>query len=703
MGKLQPAAMGFALAVAATPLANAAPLSHASRAIDESHLVTLTGNTRAEARDEANDRGKISDATPLRHMILVLRRPAAREAAFERYVDQLTDRGSLNYRRWLSAREIGAKYGLAKGDIETVRAWLIGHGFAVNTIYPSRMAIDFSGNAGQVRATFHTEIHTLDVRGQKHIANMNDPRIPAALAPLVEGIVSLHDFHGRPASHGGPGWTVANCGLGSRDLIANCYFVTPADLATIYNFTPLFAANNTGAGQTIAVAEDSNIYSADDWTRFRSLFGLAGYTSGSISQTHPGGCDDPGTNGDDFEAILDTEYASAAAPDAAIQVASCADSETTWGLTIAVVNIVNSASPPPILNVSYIWCEANAGQANDKAYHDAWQQAAAEGMSVFVSSGDEGAAACDYGKAKASHGITANGIASTKYNVAVGGTDFGDTYHHKNAQYWNATSDSNYGSAKSYVPEIPWNSSCGSQLIAGYVTGSKVTYGADGFCNVSAGQPFITTYAGGSAPSSCAKKAHGDCKGYAKPSWQKNILGIPRDGVRDIPDVSLFSAGPVWGHAFIVCFSDPAHDFGTPCSKFPQGWIYGFGTSFAAPIMSGLQALINQATQSPQGNPDPILYQLANAEFGSTGAPSCNASRGNHIAGDCIFRDVTEGDMDVPCFAGTTDCYAPSGATGVLSRSESVYQPAFGARTGWDFATGLGSVDAANLVAAWPR
>ena len=634
MGYLSRVAIGFALP--ATLLASASFAGQITRPVDESRLVTLAGNTRVEARDPANDRGRISDTTQLAHMILVLRRPDAQEAALVRYIDSLTDRSSPLYHHWLSATEIGEKYGPPNADVERVEHWLRSHGFSVNTVYPSRTAIDFSGNAGSVRAAFHTEIHALDVRGQPHIANMNDPRIPQALAPVVEGIVSLHDFHGHAASHGGPGWSVANCGLGSNDLIPNCYFVTPADLATIYDFTPLFKASNTGAGQTIAVAEDSNIYSADDWTRFRSLFGLSGYTSASISQTHPGGCTDPGTNGDDFEAILDTEYASAAAPDAAIEVASCASSQTTWGLTIAVENIVNSSSPPPILNVSYIWCEANAGKANDKAYHDAWQQAAAEGMSVFVSSGDEGAASCDYGKSKASHGIAANGIASTQYDVAVGGTDFGDTYHHENSQYWNANNTGDYGSAKSYVPEIPWNSSCGSQLIAKYVSGSKVTYGTGGFCNASAGKNFITTYAGGAAPSSCAKKVSGACQGYAKPSWQ-HVLGVPADHVRDVPDVSLFSAAPVWGHAFIVCFSDPAHDFNTPCSRFPGGWIYGYGTSFAAPIMSGIQALVNQATSSRQGNPDPTLYQLANAEFGTGGSPSCNASLGNQIGAGLHF------------------------------------------------------------------
>ena len=671
----------------------------ATAGLDESRLVTLSGNTRPEALDPANDRGIVSDRVALPHMLLVLKRPPEREAAFESLVGQLTDRTSPDYHHWLTAREIGDRFGPAPPDIATVTSWLDTHGFSVNSVYPSRLVIDFSGDAGEVREAFHTEIHALEVQGRSHIANMSDPRIPASLARVVEGIVSLNDFHGRSAAHGGPAWTVTNCGLGSADLSPNCYFVTPPDLATIYDLNPLFSNQNTGTGETIAVAEDSDLYSTSDWTRFRSLFGLWGYTNGSVTQVHPGNCGDPGTNGDDFEAILDAEYSSAAAPDAAIEVASCASSKTTWGLTIAVENLVNETSPPPVISASYIWCEADAGKANDKAYYDAWQQAAAEGVSVFVSSGDEGAAACDYGKTEASHGIAVNGLASTPYDAAVGGTDFADTYLNENSTYWSSTNSTDYGSALSYVPEIPWDSSCASQLIAKYVTGSKLTYGADGFCNAAKGASFITTYAGSGGPSSCALKG---CKGYPKPSWQ-SVFGNPADNVRDIPDVSLFSAGPVWGHAYVVCFSDPAHDYGAPCKDFPNSWIYGYGTSFASPIMAGILALVDQSTGVAQGNPDPTLYSLGDAEYGTKGDKSCHAVRGNKIGKKCVFHDETLGGMDVPCKSGSPDCYLPSGTVGVLSRSTKKYKPAFNSANGWDFATGLGSVDAANLVGAWPK
>ena len=135
----------------------------------------------------------------------------------------------------------------------------------------------------------------------------------------------------------------------------------PGDLATIYNLTPLFAAGYTGTGQTIAVVEDTDLYSSTDWTTFRSTFGLSSYTSGSLTTVHPApasgsnNCADPGvpSGGDDGEAILDAEWASAAAPSAAIQVAACADTRTTFGGLIALQNMTNSATPPQIVSISY--------------------------------------------------------------------------------------------------------------------------------------------------------------------------------------------------------------------------------------------------------------------------------------------------------------------------------------------------------------
>jgi subtilase family serine protease len=305
------------------------------------------------------------------------------------------------------------------------------------------------------------------------------------------------------------------------------------------------------------------------------------------------------------------------------------------------------------------------------------------------------------------YGIAVNGYASTPYDVAVGGTDFEDTYSSTNSTYWNPTNTATYESAKSYIPEIPWNNSCAGVLLATYITRSSVTYGTAGFCNAKIGEEYyLTTAAGSGGPSACATGtpsapgvAGGTCKGYAKPSWQAGVVGIPADGVRDIPDLSLFAANGLWGHYYVFCWSDTVNG-GAKCAGAPSGWSGAGGTSFAAPIMAGIQSLVNQKTALRQGNPNPAYYKLAAAEYGTAGSSTCNSSKGNGVASTCVFYDVTLGDMDVNC-TGTHSCYRPSGTYGVLSTSTTSYSKAFGTMTGYDYATGLGSLNAYNLVSKW--
>jgi subtilase family serine protease len=670
--------------------------------LDENEQVTLKGNTRPEA-NATNDRGLVADDFQMEHMLLQLQRSTEQEQALKEFIDQLHDPASSNFHRWLTAQEFGETFGLAEEDLNVITTWLQKHGFRVNVVYPSGMVIDFSGSAGQVREAFRTEIHHLEVNGVEHIANMSDPQIPVALAPAVVGVVSLHDFVPRPMHKLHRNYTFTSGGYTYKAVV-------PADLATIYNINPLFSAGISGQGQTIVVIEDTNVYNTSDWTTFRQTFGLSAYTSGSFTQLHPSppsganNCSNPGVNADDGEAILDAEWASAAAPSAAIMLASCAGTRATFGGLIALLNLTNEGTPPAIMTISYGECEAANGASANAAYNAAYQQAATEGVSVFVSAGDEGAASCDAGATHATHGIGVSGFASTPYNVAVGGTDFGDTYAGTNSTYWNKTNTPTYGSARSYIPEIPWNDSCASVLIASYVSGSGITYGSRGFCNSSAGQEYLDVVSGSGGPSGCASGVpstrgvvSGTCKGYPKPSWQSGVVGIPNDGVRDIPDISLFAANGVWGHYYLFCWSDTRNG-GAPCTGAPSSWAGGGGTSFSSPIMAGIQALVNQKW-GRQGNPNSVYYSIARSEYGTTGSGSCNSTNGNNagMADSCIFYDVTQGDMDVNC-TGSSNCYLPSGRNGVLSTSSSSYSKAYGATTGWDFATGIGTVNAYNLV-----
>jgi subtilase family serine protease len=677
--------------------------------VDNTKLMTLAGNTRPEA-NEANDLGEVSDDFRMDHMVLQLKRSPQQERAAERFVDELQDPKSPNYHKWLTAAEFGKSFGLAESDIRTITDWLGSQGFTVNSVYPSGMEIDFSGNAGQVRGAFHTSIHNLNVSGMHHIANFSDPQIPEALAPAVAGIVSMHDFRphkmSRAANKGRPQYTF---GSGGQQV----QVVVPADLATIYDFNPLFAKGITGMGQTIVVIEDTDLFTATDWNTFRSVFGLSQYASGSLTTVHPGpatganNCSDPGVNGDDGEAILDAEWATAAAPGAAIVVAGCADTIATSGLYLTELNVVNETAPPAIMSISYGGCEAENGAASNASVNAVYQQAVAEGISVFVAAGDEGAASCDAGQASATHGIAVSGNASTQYNVAVGGTDYADVLNGTTATYWTQNNSSTYGSALSYIPEIPWNDSCAGSLLAGY-NGFSTGYGSGGFCssltNTSLEQVFFAVAAGSGGPSNCFTGApasfgvsNGSCKGNAKPSWQTGLSGIPNDGVRDLPDVSMFASdGSAWGHYSVVCFSDLSNG-GSPCRGAPDNWSGFGGTSIASPVMAGTQALVNQKVGARQGNPNVIYYALA----ASTPA---------------AFHSITRGDIDVNCagpqncfgFLGTID-YGRGGRVfattygGALSVSDTSFTSAYAAgASSWSFANGIGSVDANNLVMSWP-
>lgn len=649
--------------------------------IDETRLVTLVGNTRPEA-NARNDRGRVPDSFPVEHMLLQLKRAPELERAFEQHIDTLTDKSSPSFRQWIMAAEQGTKYGLADQDIAAITNWLRSHGFAVGYVYPNRMVIDFSGTAGEIREAFHTEIHELEVGGKQHFANMSDPKIPAALAPAVVGVVSMHNFKPHSMHVLRSNYTFSGCG-------SDCYALVPADFETIYNLNPLYTAGIYGQGQTVVVVEDTNSFD-NDWATYQKEFGLTSY-GGTLTTVHPndaGNCTNPGTNADDIEADLDVEMVTAFAPGAAVELASCADGSTlaTFGGLIAIENLVSAGSPPPIISMSYGVCEVINGASANAAFKTAFQSAAAAGVSVFVSSGDFGASVCtrDFtdGDDYALPGIGVTGWGESVYNVSVGGSDFEDTYNAAEggapvSTYWNSTNSPAFGSAKSYIPEIPWNDSCASYLVYN-IEGFSAPYGSTGFCNSTTGADFVDTAAGSGGPSGCATGAGNSsyayvedttCAGYAKPSWQSGVFGNPADGVRDVPDVSLFASNGIWGHYVIICASDVSSG-GTACTGAPSTWTGVGGTSASSPAMAAIQALVDQKWNIRAGNPNPTYYSIAKAEFGKTGNSSCYSINQTGTTSSCVFYDITQGDIDIDCrYNGSVfkaDCYRPSGTEGVL-------------------------------------
>ncbi|MGA3156087.1 MAG: S53 family peptidase [Steroidobacteraceae bacterium] len=682
----------------------------AARLIDAGDLVTLSGNTRSEATP-LNDRGEVDPAMPLEHLELQLRRSPEQAQQVDAFIKALHDPASPSFHQWLSAAQFGERFGASEDTIAAVRTWLESYGFRVGPVYPGGMVLDFSGTAAQLSAAFHTSIHHLSVDGRAHFANMSDPQIPRVLAPVVSGIVKLNDF--RPSRKHLPNPKYSGSCSGDP-----CNLMAPADLATIYDFNSLFqaAAPITGKGQSIAVVEDTDLYSESDWTNFRRIFGLDKYHAGTLTTIHPappaGGaaCTDPGvnSNGDDVEATLDAEWSSAAAPDASILLAACGDSATVDGVRHAIHDLITSASPPAIISISYGICETENGATANAFFSNMYQQAVAEGISVFVATGDSGPEDCAPNfTSPAKFGIGVNGWASTPNNVAVGGTDFSDTFSGTNLDYWGPSTGAPWGTAKSYIPEMAWNDTCASdQTIA--VFGYATSYGSKGFCNSTTAYPYyIGTGGGEGGPSGCATGAPsskgvvgGTCAGWPKPSYQQ-VFGMSADGVRDVPDVSMFASdGWEWKHQYLICFSDPNND-GAPCTGDPSTWgLGGGGTSYATPIVAGIQALVNQKTGESQGNPNFVYYALARQQYGFNGNPQCDASLGTRGDSHCVFHDVTLGNDSQDC-KGSANCYLPSGTYGVMSTSDSSYEPAYRTHPGYDFPSGIGTIDAGNLVRSW--
>jgi subtilase family serine protease len=701
--------------------------------IVESQRVTLEGNTPPAALNAENDRGPVADTMQLDHMLLVLKQSSQSEAALRQLIDDMHNpSASAEYHNWLTPQQIGARFGLAREDLETIQRWLESHGFSVNRVHLNGLVIDFSGSAAQVRDAFHTEIHHLVLgNGARHIANVSDPDIPAALASGIQGVASLHDFFPRAHSiHLGPV---------SYDRVSNTWkpqfnikidgtlfhTLAPYDFATIYNLLPLWKQGITGKGVTIAAVEDSNLLHPKDWQDFRKTFGLDKFTHGNFQQIYPG-CTNPGQNGDETEAALDVEWSSAAAPDANIELSACANTATTSGLDLAILGLIDFA-PPDIITDSYGLCETITGAAEIALENREAQLASAEGTTFFIAEGDDGADQCAPVEPTnfATNGINGGDNTASAYAVDVGGTDFMAQYNSDVSgiplsNYWSAKNNpTTKASALSYIPEIPWNDGCTSQLIySDPVNGSFTqSYGSSGFCNSTLGQNFVIDVAGGGGPSTCFTGkpsipgvVSGTCKGNPKPAYQIGVPGVPNDGLRDQPDISLFASNGAWGSFYLECMSDKSQG-GAVCTVRNDAVVQGGGgTSFSAPAMAGIQALINQKF-GRQGDANYVYYALAHEQFRRPNASECDASKTNGVlpASTCIFHDITRGDMDIPCGQNADgkfyDCFGASGSTiiGELSLSNSKNAPAYPATPGYDLATGLGSVDATNLFNAWPQ
>jgi subtilase family serine protease len=738
--------------------------------VDEDGLTRLHGQVSRAARPEF-DRGRAPDSLPQEHILMMLRRSGPKEQEVEQFIRGQYDPHSPDFHRWLTPQQFGERFGPSTQDIGKVTHWLTQQGFRINNVPAGGLFVDFSGTAGLVAQAFHTEIHHYRINGQDHYANASDPYIPNVLAPVVSGFRALNDFHPRPpAAHAGTAhldrktgkWLRANGESSHLTSSANALYIAgPQDFATIYGVNQVWQEGVVGTGQTIAVVGGTNLESADI-QKFRDEFGITALgPNGSVETENPPStvcaAPDPSTNYP--EGYLDAEWAGAMAPDATVDYVACGDQGVTLGADLAAAYIIGDPAHVQrvsVLSTSYGDCEALPQSEASQFYVSLWQQAATEGITVVVAAADTGADGCQYVYYLATDGLSVDNAASTPYNIAAGGTDFSDVFSGTAAQYWSATNGANFLSAQSYIPEMAWNDSCGSPLVlAKFGQNFTNSYGADGFCTYAAQQPVDPNL--GYPPYFLPSAGSGGLsKVSARPAWQTGVPGIPQQGGRAVPDISMFaSAGFTWSQTLIMCDSALAGmpagtgcDFSSPNDVFDN--LQG-GTSLVAPAFAGIMALIDQKSGDRQGQANNVLYPLAAEQYVTYASPTqpslanCAAYLGTRVLSSCYFHDISAtpnpgaspatpfltGNTSIPCTGTATapgtftdastdpasnneNCYGyqitvtTNGTSltttpdyyGVLSSAENASSPAYPATPGYDLATGLGSPNVYSLVNA---
>jgi hypothetical protein len=649
--------------------------------VDEKHRVVLKDNIHPLARPEF-DQGLVGDATPMSRVLLILQRSPEQQAALQNLMQEQLSKDSANFHKWLTPQQFGQQFGPADADMEIVKSWLAAHGFHDIKPAAGRTTIEFSGNVGQVRNAFQTDIHHFLLNGEARQANVSDPQIPAALAPIVTGIASLNNFPSKSMRHEVGSFTQTKDGdVVSQFTGANgqFYALGPADFAKIYNIP----SSLNGTGSKIAIVGVSDI-NAQDVSDFRSLFGLPANVP-NIVYNGP----NPSVNGAEGEADLDLQWSGAVAPGAHIDYVVSEGTLTADPLVLSALYVIDNNSDD-ILSVSFGNCEKNLGTGGNALLQRLWEQAAAQGITVTVSAGDAGSAGCDnfHTETTATAGLAVSGFASTPFNIAVGGTDFDDSG--RQGSFWSAAnSPVTRESALGYIPETTWNDSCAAAATAGNLN------------TVCANANTILAGSGGASGINAGAFA-----GYAKPSFQNGVT--PADNTRDIPDISLFaSTGAVSKSFYVVCQADRIQQGSPPSCAPGTGGSFSFlgvgGTSASAPSFAGILALIEQSERNRvpgstgrQGNANFVLYKLA------TTGNSCNSTTQTlNPPGSCVFYDVTKGNNSVPCAGGSLNCSSANGANGVLVDPNHTNTPAWTTATGYDYATGLGTLNVANLISRW--
>ncbi len=331
---------------------------------------------------------------------LVLQVPG--RAALAAYARSVGDPTSPDYRHFLRADEIGARFGLSEADLARVTDWATAHGLTVSPASPQRSTVGVVAPAGTVARLFDVTLDDYaDAAGRSFHAPSGEPRVPAALAGLVVGVDGLD---GRPSERAALRGPIAAGPQGG---------MTPPIIDRVYELEGLRSLGLHGEGQTVAIVS-LDTFDKADIAAFDRLAGTSGPSVKRIAVN--GGVDSPGDGQD--EVSLDIDVIRAVAPKAQILDY---EAPNEGGAIADVVDRIVKDGQADIVSISWGSCEADrSGSAMDRIA-SSMAAAAAAGISVFVASGDHGAYDC-LDNNRTDLRISVDSPASDVNAIGVGGT-----------------------------------------------------------------------------------------------------------------------------------------------------------------------------------------------------------------------------------------------------------------------------------------
>ena len=627
--------VGALLAAATVASGQSLVRDRITQQVSSSSTIALPGSTNPLAREQY-DVGRANSSAPMSGVTMYFQPSAEQQAALDALVQAQQTPGSSYYHQWITPAQYASQFGLSANDLAKVKAWLEQQGLSIERVANSRNAISFSGTVAQIESAFQTEVHRYNVNGVTHTANASPFVIPSALAGVVLSVGNVSDFRPHPL-HKLHTAAQFNSNYNFSSGGATYHFLAPGDFATIYDLNPLYSAGYTGSGETIAIVGQSAIASADV-THFQSASGLTQKAPTMTLVPNSGTSVADDSSGDEDESDLDVEWSGAVAKGATINFVYVGNNQNYSVFDSLQYAIDNDLAP--VISISYGACEADLASSDVTTFESWFTQANTQGQTIVASSGDNGATDCEVdstpGKTvvngdEATKGLAVDFPGSSPFITTIGGTTLnGD--ESSPGTYWNSSNSTSNSSAIQYIPETVWNDTSTSSGPEGSGGGKSILFG--------------------------------------KPSWQTGA-GVPSDGARDVPDVSLTASPDHDGYLFCASGTGGQDADPTSCSNgyldSSGGPKIAGGTSFGAPTFAGiLTILIQKLGVAGLGNVNPEIYSLAATDYAGA------------------FHDVTTGNNEIPCEIGTTNCTAsPIG---------------YSATAGYDLATGWGSIDAANFA-----